>query len=268
MERIKQALDKARGENDGSANGMLSTKHKGEPKPDQNITYTETSIVSIHPDSLHEKRVVAIDENDPATAAYKVLRTQVLQRLRVNNWNSLAITSPTEGCGKTLTAINLAICLAREVNHTVLLVDMDLRRPKLHSYFPGIPGLGISDYLLNDVELSGILINPGIERLVILPGHKAFSSSSETLSSPKMVELVEELKTRYPSRIVLFDLPPVLPCDDVIAFAPYVDAALLIVEDGKTQESELKRAVELLDSINILGTVLNKSSESTIAHHY
>ncbi len=83
-----------------------------------------------------------------------------------------------------------------------------------------------------------------------------------------MVELVEELKARYPSRIVLFDLPPVLPCDDVIAFAPYVDAALLVVEDGKTQESELKRAVELLDSINILGTVLNKSTESTIAHHY
>ncbi|MCF6355769.1 MAG: CpsD/CapB family tyrosine-protein kinase [Candidatus Polarisedimenticolaceae bacterium] len=264
MERIKQALDKARGEN----NGGLSTKYKEGPKPDQNITYTETSVVSLHPDSLYEKRVVAIDENDPATAAYKVLRTQVLQRLRVNKWNSLAITSPTEGCGKTLTAINLAICLAREVNHTVLLVDMDLRRPKLHSYFPGIPGLGISDYLLNDVELSGILINPGIERLVILPGHKPFSSSSETLSSPKMVELVEELKSRYPSRIVLFDLPPVLPCDDVIAFAPYVDAALLVIEDGKTQENELKRAVELLDSVNILGTVLNKSSESTVDHLY
>jgi len=268
MERIKQALDKARSQKKISDYEVSPTSHNEAPMSGQNITYTETSIVAMHPESLHEKRVVAVDENDPATAAYKVLRTQVLQRLRVNKWNSLAITSPTEGCGKTLTALNLAISLAREVNHTVLLVDMDLRRPKLHTYFPGIPGLGISDYLLNDVELNSILINPGIERLVILPGHKVFSSSSETLSSPKMVELVEELKNRYPSRIVLFDLPPVLACDDVIAFAPYVDAALLIVEDGKTQESELKRAVELLDSINILGTVLNKSTESTVAHQY
>jgi len=268
MERIKQALDKARGKKEPPHFGVPAVSHNKGPKPDQNIEYTETSIVSMHPESLHEKRVVAVDENDPATAAYKVLRTQVLQRLRVNKWNSLAITSPTDGCGKTLTALNLAISLAREVNHTVLLVDMDLRRPKLHTYFPGIPGLGISDYLLKNVELNSILINPGIERLVILPGHKSFSSSSETLSSPKMVELVEELKARYPSRIVLFDLPPVLACDDVIAFAPYVDAALLVVEDGKTQENELKRAVELLDSVNILGTVLNKATENTTAHHY
>ena len=268
MERIKQALDKARDKKQSLNFGEPSALHNNGPRSDQNIEYTETSIVAMHSESLHEKRVVAVDENAPATAAYKVLRTQVLQRLRVNNWNSLAITSPTEGCGKTLTALNLAICLAREVNHTVLLVDMDLRRPKLHTYFPGIPGLGISDYLLKDVELNSILINPGIDRLVILPGHKSFSSSSETLSSPKMVKLVEELKARYPSRIVLFDLPPVLACDDVIAFAPYVDAALLVVEDGKTQENELKRAVELLDSINILGTVLNKATESTTAHHY
>ncbi len=268
MERIKQALDKARSQKQNPAYGAPSMLRNEGPKAEENITYTETSVVSMHPESLHEKRVVAVDENDPATAAYKVLRTQVLQRMRVNKWNSLAITSPTEGCGKTLTALNLAICLAREVNHTVLLVDMDLRRPKLHTYFPTTSGLGISDYLLNDVELNSVLINPGIERLVILPGHKVFSSSSETLSSPKMVELVEELKNRYPSRIVLFDLPPVLACDDVIAFAPYVDAALLVVEDGTTQESELKRAVELLDSINILGTVLNKSTDRAAAHYY
>ncbi|HEC17401.1 MAG TPA: exopolysaccharide biosynthesis protein [Sedimenticola sp.] len=267
MERIKQALDRARGEQQAPVRGRspLAGKAMGSP---QDITYTETSVVPVSAEALHNNRVVAVNEEDPAAGAYKVLRTQVLQRLRANKWNSLAISSPTGGCGKTLTAINLAISLAREVNHTVLLVDLDLRRPKVHTYFPNIPGLGISDYLLGDIELNSILINPGIERLVILPGHEAFSNSSETLSSPKMVQLVEELKNRYPSRIVLFDLPPVLSCDDVVAFAPYVDAALLVVEDHKTQKRELKRALELLDAINVLGTVLNKSTESALPHYY
>lgn len=268
MERIKQALDKARDQQQASTPGQPPVTQSEAPEPEQGITYTKTSVISVSPKALHNNRVVAANEDDPIAASYKVLRTQVLQRLRANDWNSLAITSPTEGCGKTLTSINLAISLAREVNHTVLLVDLDLRRPKLHTYFPGIPGLGISDYLLDAVELNNVLINPGIERLVILPGHKAFTHSSETLSSPRMVQLVEELKARYPSRIVLFDLPPVLSSDDVIAFAPYVDAALLVVEDGQTQKKELKRAVELLESINILGTVLNKVSEGELTHYY
>ena len=268
MERIKQALDRARDQQQTATSGLRPPIQNKAADLKQGITYTETSVVPVTPTVLRNNRVVAANENNPIAASYKVLRTQVLQRLRVNKWNSLAITSPTEGCGKTLTAINLAISLAREVNHTVLLVDLDLRRPNLHTYFPDIPGLGISDYLLGDTELNNILINPGIERLVILPGHEAFSNSSETLSSPKMVQLVEELKTRYPSRIVLFDLPPVLSSDDVLAFAPYVDAALLVVEDHQTQKRELKRAVELLDAINILGTVLNKATESALPHYY
>jgi len=94
---------------------------------------------------------------------------------------------------------------------------------------------------------------------VILPGGRTRANSAEMLNSPKMVRLVEELKTRYSSRIILFDLPPLLSVADTLAFSPYVDAALLVVENGKTQAEDLKRAIGLLQGTNVIGTVLNKS---------
>ena len=151
--------------------------------------------------------------------------------------------------------------LAREVNHTVLLVDLDLRRPTIRSYFIKEKGYGISDYLNHDIPLSEILINPDIERLVVLPGNDAFPHSSEMLSSPKMVKLVEELKSRYAARMVLIDMPPMLVCDDMLAFSPYVDAVLLVVAEGETREDQLQRAVHLLEGTKICGIVLNKSQE-------
>jgi protein-tyrosine kinase len=86
-------------------------------------------------------------------------------------------------------------------------------------------------------------------------------NSSEMLGSPKMAELVRELKARYPSRIVVFDLPPLLSAADVISFSPCVDATLLVVEEGKTQKQDLARAAEMLSSSALIGAVLNKSTE-------
>jgi len=119
---------------------------------------------------------------------------------------------------------------------------------------------GLSDYLTGDAPISELLFKPaGIERLVIMPGGRPLSNSAEMLNSPKMIQLAEEMKSRYHSRIIIYDLPPVLTSSDTLAFAPYVDAALLVVEDGKTQKEEVEQAVELLGVTNIIGTVLNKA---------
>lgn len=206
---------------------------------------------------------------DSAATAYKVLRTHVLQRMRANNWKTLGVTSPTMGNGKTVTTINLAVTLARDQKHTVLAVDLDLRRPSMASYFFDRPVPGLSDYITDDSPIEELLVNPGIDRLVILPGNHSFTHSSEILSSPKMIDLVNEIKGRYPDRLVLFDLPPVLAGDDVMAFAPYVDALLLVVEEGKTTKEELSSAYALLDQgANILGTVLNKAEDCSMGAGY
>lgn len=230
--------------------------------------YTQTAVASADPGRMLEHRIVAMAENEPAATAYKVLRTHVLQRMRTNGWKSLAITSPRDGNGKTLTAVNLAISLARHVAQTILLVDLDLRRPSLAGHFFAEPRPGLSDYITDDFPIEDILVNPGIERLVLLPGNHSFTHSSEALCSPRMIALVEELTGRYPDRLVLFDMPPVLAGDDVIAFLPHLESVLLVIEEGRTTKDELLQACNLLGEDKLLGTVLNKSDDSSIGIGY
>ena len=271
MERIKQAVEKARQEREQSG-PVTSASGLGRavapPPPEQVFVYTESRVLPVSEERFRQYRVLAAVPDDAVSDAYKVLRTAILQRMRANGWKSLAITSPARGAGKTLTAVNLAVSMAREVNSSVLLVDLDLRRPKVHQYFSDEKLPGISDYLAGDRPLNDILFNPGLDRLVVLPGHRAFSNSSEMLSSPRMVQLAKELKSRYPSRIVIYDMPPLLVCDDVMAFSPYVDAVLLVVEEGGTSREELRRATELIAGLNLIGTVLNKSAEERSAYGY
>lgn len=274
MERIKEALERAREQrSDPFARPAERTaparkrEHAPAAAPTE-IVYTQTRQLATDPDYLRANRVIS-SLNDPVGEPYKILRTKVLQRMRTNNWRSLAITSPTEGCGKTLTAINLAISIAREVNQTVLLADLDLKRPQVHRYLTSTDIPGISDYLVNDTPVSELLFNPkGIDRLVVLPGHASVTHSSEMLSSPRMVSLIGEMKSRYPSRMVLLDMPPVLACDDVLAFSPHVDAVLLVAVDGETDQEELARATALLDKMNLLGIVLNKSADRETSYYY
>jgi protein-tyrosine kinase len=264
MERIKQALERARLERQESGGAVSSRPHTGDTDIAGPFTYTHTRTVSAAKSFLQEKRIIAGFEQNAFTDAYKILRTQVFQRLREQGWNSLAITSPGTSEGKTLTAINLAISLAMEVNYTVLLVDADLRNPSVHRYFGIETEYGLSDYFTAGKPLSELLVHPEeIPGFVILPGGRPVANSAEILNSLKMARLVEELKTRYPSRIVLFDLPPLLSAADALAFTPYVDAALLVIQDGKTQADDVKKAIGLLQGTSVIGTVLNKSLSIT-----
>ncbi len=259
MERIKEALERARQERGDAPPPGLRTGAAPAGQPAE-ISYTQTRTAKIAAGALRSRRIVAGLPDGAFADAYKMLRTQVLQRLTENDWNVLAVTSPGEDEGKTLTAINLAISLGMEVSYTVLLVDANLRHPSIHEQL-GLPaGKGLSDYLLDDVPLPELLVHPeGLEQVVVLPAGRAVQNSAELLNSPRMAQLVQELKNRYPRRIVIFDLPPVLSAADALAFSPYVDAALLILEEGKTSQDDTRRAVELLDCTNVLGTVLNKA---------
>ncbi|MEQ8692574.1 MAG: CpsD/CapB family tyrosine-protein kinase [Pseudomonadales bacterium] len=272
MERIKQALDKARAERDEvdgrTANeGLRPGLASGARTTETEIQYSQTRVVQLNAATLRKNRVIYGAEDREGLTAYKMLRTQVLQRMVARDWNALGITSPGAGDGKTLTAINLAISLAREMHHTVLLVDLDLRNPCVSRYFGIEPEKGIDDYLLGRATLGEVMVNPGIERLVILPARAHVENSSELLAAPSMGQLVQELKTRYPTRIVLFDVPPVLASDDALAFTPHVDALLLVVRDAKTTSQELEHALHILQSVPLLGTVLNASSEKISTYY-
>jgi Mrp family chromosome partitioning ATPase len=267
MERIKKAVEQARIARDAVAKVQpvwLETSSTPVSDP-ADIEYRQTKTISVPADVLDRSRVLSTLADDEVTAAYKMLRTQVLQHMTSNGWTTLAVTSPGRGDGKTLTAVNLAVSIARELNFTVLLTDLDLHRGGVHECFGYEPDVDLVQYLEHDVPLSSAMFNPGIQRLVILPSVGPVENSSELLTSPKMQRLVGELKSRYPSRFLLFDLPPLLATDDALAFLPAVDAVLLVVQDGETTEEELRRTSELLENIPVVGTVLNRCRESVEA---
>ena len=220
-------------------------------------------------DYLEEHRIIAaLPDSHGHTAPYKVLRTRVLQRMRANGWNSLGITGTGPGEGKTLTAINLSFSLAREANQNVLLVDLDLRRPSVHRVLGLEPRYSLGDCLKGNVEPEEAIINPGTKRLGILPNAVPIRESSEMLSSPAMLDLIERLTAPGMDQLVMFDLPPVLAADDVIAFAPHVDALLVVVAQSRTKRDDLSAAHELLREANVLGTVLNNSDEAAGSYYY
>jgi capsular exopolysaccharide synthesis family protein len=281
MERIKQALERARADrqsalgattepaapaSNGDAGG---TRQVSAPaSATSSIGRADAPVRPLDPQRLRTQRIINGEDDDAVLRTFQLLRTHVLRQLRANQWQTLGVTSPSEGNGKTLTAINLSISLAREVNQTVLLADLDLRRPSVAQVLYGEQLPGVGSYLEGDKELADLLVNPGVERLLILPADRSYPSSSELLTTPKMRALVQALKAGQPAPIVVFDLPPVLAGDDVMAFAPQLDALLLVVEEGRTETDELRRAYELIDEHPILGTVLNKSRDRAASPGY
>jgi protein-tyrosine kinase len=257
MSNIHDALDKAIQNAEKAKESELSPSRN--VYNDQTVTQFGTHY-KIDLDLMRQRRIVSLNNYNAESEAFRMLRTKILKQLRQNNWNSFAITAPTQDAGKTTVAVNLAIAMAMDVNQTVLLIDLDLRHPKVHWYFGLENEFGMRDYFLSDKPLSDIFINPGIERLTILPGRGQAIGSSEILSGPKMKALVNELNNkRTHSRIIIYDLPPVLATDDVLSVIDCYDALLLVVEEGKNQPDEVKQVLNLLSGKKLLGTVLNKS---------
>lgn len=232
------------------------------------IHYSQTRVVRVNDEVLANNRVVAHNKEDPRSIPFQMLRAKALAALRTNNWNSLAITAPTQGSGKTMIAVNLAMSIAQESNQTVLLVDLDLRKPSMHEYFGIQPKFGISDFVNHDTPIMKMLVNPGVERLILLPGRQRIVNSSEAISTPAFKAMVEELKERYESRIIIFDLPPVLVSDDVFVFLQYIDCSLLVVESGQNTKKEIQDSMSLLSAKPSLGTILNKETDIKDRYDY
>lgn len=261
MDFIQQAIDKAREQRQSTPQSEPNETRHQQPTPHiatQKIEYTQTRIAPLNAEQLRRERIIAADDNDKRAESYRQLRTQILRKFRENNWHTLAITSPNSQAGKTLTALNLAISLSLEVNQTVMLVELDLRNPSILSKLGVEHEYGLVDVVDGHIQLSQALVNPGFERLVILPNSGVTRRRSELLSSPQMGSLLNDIVHRYESRLIIFDLPALLDDDDALVFAPYADATLLVVEDCVSKRADIERSLQLLQGTHLLGTVLNK----------
>lgn len=223
------------------------------------ISLPPSGLATLDEKCFENNRILSHRPRSAEADTFRILRTQVLQNMNKVGFRTLAVTSPDYGDGKTTIAINLAISIAMDLKQTVLLVDLDLRKPNMHEYLGLSPRTGLSDYLINDVPLSECLIRPPFHRLNTLPAGTRVEHSSELLGSPKMSALAQELKSRYPDRLVIYDMPPVLRQDDVIAFAPNIDGILLVTNNGFTNKDSLRRSLDVLGDSVIVGTVLNNT---------
>ena len=266
---LRKAIEKAKQEREQT--GTTTEQHKAQAPIQQSEQediewaapeYLDSKTVKIDTVKAEENKCTALFPDSLAINYYKVLRTRIQHRMKANGWNTIMITSVNPGEGKTLTAINLAITMAKEFNQTVLLVDTDLQHQNIHKYLGVSSNMGLIDYLENNTPLKELIIWPGIEKMTLISGGKQIMESSELLGSPKMKNLVAEMKKRYDKRYIIFDMPPLLGNADAITFAPMVDCTLMVVEEGKTDMQDVKKAVSLLPQNNFLGYVLNKQTAS------
>ena len=279
MEKIKDALAKAKIENVGNrqtpkpvhAESVAQQSIKGFPNTENElgqITYLNTPVVKLDNAHLEKNRIVSHSKSDLNSYSFDSLRTQILQKMEENNWRTIAVVSPTPQSGKTLVSINLAISIAHQPQKTVILVDFDLRRPKMATYLGIHTEKSLNDYLQDKAPLKDVMVNPGIDRLVIVPTMKPVSKSAEILSSKKVTSLITELRERYESRIVIFDCPPVLNSDDAMVLLPQVDCILLVIANGMSTQSEIEETLHHLPKNNLLGVVLNKAEVESKAYYY
>ena len=253
MDRLQKAValaeEKKRARGDSVGLGAVS-----------NIEYAETQVVPVSPEQLAEKRIVAGLGDSIDRETFKILRTKIFTEMRANNWRTLAVSSPTRGQGKSTIIANLAVAAAMEVTQSVLMVDLDLERPNLHRIFDIEVKAGLSEVLKGKADIEDILINPGIDRLTLVPGNKPLADSSEWLSNPKMQALLTEFRTRYRSRFVIYDMPPVLGSDSVLKSAKDFDCSLLVLGDGVSLVDEINQTMDVMKQTNFLGYVVNKTA--------
>jgi protein-tyrosine kinase len=282
MEKLQQAMEKARQQRTGQVAG-------GKPPPRPRpfgamagqglIDPAKAQPVTFSDGLLRSNKIVAhlMDGQQAwsgqrrAVEAFRMVRTRAAHALQAESGPSsvFAVTSPRQGDGKTLVAINLAIGLARQPGSKVLLVDGDLRLPSIAKVLGLEAKLGLSDYLAGRATLEGCLLAAPGGGLFIIPQVGSLPQSSELLANGVLAAFLQTMREQHPDWLVMIDCPPILAVDDTLVILQAVDKALLVVREGYTRRNEMRRAAAAIGEAKYLGTVLNDSrSAGDRGQHY
>lgn len=290
VERLKIAIEKARAERQKHGVGLVETpedivertfspskasqralittpvaKAIVEPKQEAaeaqaRLTAAWEALNPLDLDAAHleANRVLLKLHNVQAGMAFDVLRTRIRRAFIKHGWSRLGITSPTKGCGKTFVATNLALSFARQTDCRTFLMDMDLRMPNMANI------LGVNDpepatwFLSGDIPAEEYLTRIG-PNLATGLNAKHSPNAGEIVQSAATAQALETTITQYQPDIVIYDLPPMLSCDDVLAFLGQLDCVLLVVGGGQTVPAEVSECERLLsDQTHLLGVLLNR----------
>jgi protein-tyrosine kinase len=267
MTIIERALNKHRPAAETARRQRTGTPQS---KPIDPSLRLERTPATINRNLCRERRVLLSAETDREktyVAAYRMLRTRLVQKARAGNWTTIAVTSASPNDGKTLTVINLAVSLAREKTREVVLLDMDMRNPSVFRALGIHPRHELREYLENGDSPHELFISVG-ENLLVAGSVTPTEHASELLAGARFDELMSIIERGTVDPIVLIDLPPVLVTDDALVVAPKVDSVLVVASEGLTNRADLLKALHLLSEFPLAGIVLNRAAETSPDYNY
>jgi len=235
-----------------------------------------SQVQSINLARLHRMGVVAPDaEKSQIAEEFRIIKRPLIANAfgqgaaRVKNGNLIMVTSSLPGEGKSFCAINLAISMAMEMDRTVLLIDADVAKPRVPEYLGIHADKGLLDVLQDkDLKLSDVLIKTDISKLTVLPAGRTYKRATELLASAAMTRLVEDIGNRYPDRIILFDSPPLLATSESSVLATHMGQIVMVVEAEKTSQEAVREALRHIQSCEVVGMLLNKTTPTPGADYY
>ncbi len=245
------------------------------PDPDPTLE-GNSQVQSINLARLHRMGVVSPDaEKSQIAEEFRIIKRPLIANAfgqgaaRVKNGNLIMVTSSLPGEGKSFCAINLAISMAMEMDRTVLLIDADVAKPRVPEYLGIHADKGLLDVLQDkDLKLSDVLIKTDIAKLTVLPAGRTYKRATELLASAAMTRLVEDIGNRYPDRIILFDSPPLLATSESSVLATHMGQIVMVVEAEKTSQEAVREALSHIQSCEVVGMLLNKTTPTPGADYY
>jgi len=280
LERLKQAgIDvptaTPKPERPGLPGDATASAPPAEP-PKVERPKKESRRVTIDRELLKAAGMVTPDAPNSQTAGeFRVIKRPLIANAQgkgvpaVRRGNLIMVTSSLASEGKTYVALNLALSIAMEIDTTVLLVDGDVIAPGVMRRLGLTESKGLIDLLTTPtLDVSDVLLKTDIDRLSILPAGTLHNRASELLASDAMARLIEELATRYPNRIILFDSPPLLATTESRDLASHMGQIIVVVEADRTVRSTVEDALSKVEACPVVMTVLNKAVESELGSYY
>jgi len=243
----------------GSQGGPAPRKRPGPRLLPDGLMERWTALPEITlPNTPGDARRLVAQAPGPHASHYDVLRTKLLIELRKNGWRRVAITSPTGNCGKSTTACNLALSIARQGDLRTSLFDLDLRRPAVAHLMGSDPRRDISEFLSGEISYGEQAVRVGPNLAVSMALHHQVDPT-QLLAGERAAELIDEVEKEYAPDVMIFDLPPLLAADDARAFLRNVDCAILMAQAEVTTAQQIDICErEIAEQTNVLGVVLNE----------
>ena len=278
MEKIQSAIEKARiaryairdasaeeaARHNGGSSMMAVAARQEQASAAAWAALPEISVDGVR---MRDRRIVAFAGGKDAVP-FDMMRTKVIQQMRLNGWHRLAITSPAPTCGKSTIALNLAMSLARNREVHTILAEVDLRRPSLAAMLGIGNRRGFAEVLAGRAVFADAAQRFG-SGLAMALSDGPVHNSAELLNGQPVAEALDAIEARYAPDIMIFDMPPMLVSDDTMVFAHHVDAVLLIAGAESTTIKEIDSCErELATQTNVMGIVLNKCHFSNQEYDY